>query len=76
VEAYALSGEDFQMRKAKLEDLANVRSCAQAAYSKYIDRLGKAPAPMEADFAAQIEQGIVHVALRGAMSNARPGSMV
>jgi hypothetical protein len=55
-----LDSEDFQIRKATLDDFANVRSCAQAAYSKYVDRIGKAPAPMDADFAAQIEQGIVH----------------
>ena len=61
--AYALNSEDFQIRQATLDDFANVRSCAQAAYSKYIDRIGQAPAPMDADFAAQIEQGIVHVAL-------------
>jgi ribosomal protein S18 acetylase RimI-like enzyme len=54
---------DFQIRKATLDDFANVRACARAAYSKYIDRIGKVPAPMDADFAAQIEQGIVHVAL-------------
>jgi ribosomal protein S18 acetylase RimI-like enzyme len=34
------------------------------AYGKYIERIGKAPAPMHADFARQIEQGLIHVALR------------
>jgi ribosomal protein S18 acetylase RimI-like enzyme len=60
-----LNRENLQIRRATLDDCANVRSCAQAAYSKYIDRIGKAPAPMGADFAAQIEEGIVHVALLG-----------
>jgi ribosomal protein S18 acetylase RimI-like enzyme len=64
-EGYALNSEDLQIRKATLHDFANVQRCAQAAYSKYIDRIGTAPAPMNADFAAQIEQGIVHVALFG-----------
>jgi GNAT superfamily N-acetyltransferase len=43
----------------------HIQSCAHTAYGKYIERIGKAPAPMNADFARQIEQGIVHVALRG-----------
>lgn len=58
-----MNSSGFQIRKATLDDLANVRFCAQAAYSKYIVRIGKAPAPMGADFAAQIREGMVHVAL-------------
>lgn len=60
-----LNSEDFQIRKATLDDFANVQRCAQAAYAKYVERIGKAPAPMNADFAAQIEQGIVQVASFG-----------
>jgi ribosomal protein S18 acetylase RimI-like enzyme len=52
-----------QIRRAISTDLAEVKSCARAAYSKYIDRIGKEPAPVNADFAAQIERGVVYVAL-------------
>jgi len=55
----------LQIRKATRDDLPQVRSCAYAAFSKYLERIGKAPAPMNADFAAQIDQGLIHVALRG-----------
>lgn len=55
--------ETFPIRKATSTDLRDVRSCAQVAYSKYIKRIGKAPAPMNADFATQIERGLVYIAL-------------
>jgi ribosomal protein S18 acetylase RimI-like enzyme len=59
------ANETIQVRRARGTDLIDIRSCAQAAYGKYIERIGKAPAPMNADFARQIEQGLVHVAVRG-----------
>ena len=43
---------EITLRKAKPEDLAFVSQCAEAAYSLYVDRIGKKPAPMVADFAA------------------------
>ncbi len=61
----AENDDAIQVRRAVPPDLGNIRSCAQVAYGKYIERIGKAPAPMNADFAAQIEEGIVYVALRG-----------
>jgi GNAT superfamily N-acetyltransferase len=57
--------ETFQIRRALAGDLEDVRSCAQVAYGKYIERIGKAPAPMNADFARQIDQGLLYVASRG-----------
>jgi ribosomal protein S18 acetylase RimI-like enzyme len=54
----------IELREAVSADLADIRSCAQLAYGKYIERIGKAPAPMNADFAEQIEQGLVYVATR------------
>ena len=54
-----------KIRLAKLEDLTDVQSCARSAYSHYVERMGRKPAPMQADFASQILQGQVHVAFRG-----------
>lgn len=58
-----MNNGSIQIRKATAEDLTDVQSCAREAYSKYIARMGKKPAPMIADFANQIAQGFVHVAL-------------
>ena len=49
------------IRKANPPDLEQVKSCAVAAYSRYIERIGKAPAPMVADFAASIENEHLYV---------------
>lgn len=51
------------IRLASIDDLQDVQSCARAAYSKYIGRIGQEPAPMVADFAIQIERGQVFVVL-------------
>ncbi len=51
------------IRPAQQQDVAAVADCAEAAYAKYVARMGKRPAPMVADFAAQIDQGLVFVAL-------------
>lgn len=58
-------GESLQIRVATADDLDDVRSCAHAAYSKYIERMDRDPAPMLADFANQIARGQVYVASRG-----------
>ena len=60
-----MNSKIVEIRKAVLGDLACLRACAQVAYGKYIDRIGKAPAPMNADFARQVAAGSVYVALRG-----------
>lgn len=60
----AVNEETIELRRAVSTDLEEVRACAQVAYGKYIERIGKAPAPMSADFARQIEQGLVYVATR------------
>ena len=51
------------IRPACDDDLAAVTACAEAAYAMYVARIGKKPAPMIADFAAEIDQGLVFVAL-------------
>lgn len=49
------------IRQAHFGDLDGVRACAEEAYAIYIPRMGKKPAPMVADFAAQIAAGRIHV---------------
>lgn len=51
--------EPIQIRLATAEDLTNIQTCARTAYAIYVDRMGLEPAPMNADFASQIEQGQV-----------------
>lgn len=50
----------IHIRKATPADLADVQSCARAAYSMYINRMEQETAPM---FADQIAQERVHVVL-------------
>jgi ribosomal protein S18 acetylase RimI-like enzyme len=49
------------IRPASLSDLDVVRRCAEEAYALYVDRIGRKPAPMVAEFVPQIEAGHVHV---------------
>ena len=45
------------IRRATEEDLPAVEACAGAAYAVYVERIGREPAPMVADFASQIRAG-------------------
>ena len=49
------------VRNATAEDAARIGEIARAAYSKYIARIGREPAPMLADFEAEISAGRVVV---------------
>ncbi len=51
------------IRKAESKDLFYIHQCAQEAYKKYVERMGKKPAPMVADFEQQIEHGLIDVLL-------------
>jgi ribosomal protein S18 acetylase RimI-like enzyme len=51
------------IRLATPTDFAAIERCARDAYAKYVERIGREPAPMVADFAAQIDDGVVHVAV-------------
>ena len=51
------------IRKAAGPDLPWIRECARAAYAKYVERIGREPAPMVADFAALIDRGWIDVAV-------------
>jgi ribosomal protein S18 acetylase RimI-like enzyme len=42
------------IRRASSDDATRLRVIARAAYEKYVARIGREPAPMTADFAAQI----------------------
>ena len=53
----------MNIRQAVAADLDSIQACASAAYHKYIVRIGREPAPMLADFALQINQQQVYVAV-------------
>ncbi|TFB04049.1 hypothetical protein CCMA1212_003975 [Trichoderma ghanense] len=54
-----LSGKAVQnglsIRRAKQDDVPRVQAIINASYSKYINRIGKPPAPMLADYAKLLE---------------------
>ncbi len=52
----------IEIRPALKTDLADLQYCARSAFFKYIERMSKEPAPMQADFAKQIANGWVNVA--------------
>jgi ribosomal protein S18 acetylase RimI-like enzyme len=54
--------EASMIRKAVARDEAEIRDCAEQAYARYVPRIGRKPAPMDADYAARIAAGDVHVA--------------
>src|SRR5262249_35456370 len=67
----AIDGKESSMppliRKATAEDTARIRAIARAAYAKYVPRIGREPAPMVADFAAEVAAGhVVVIATAGA----------
>ena len=49
------------IRSATSADVEVVRAITQAAYEGYVDAIGKRPAPMDADFAADVLAGHVWV---------------
>lgn len=50
------------IRQAVASDESEIRECAEQAYARYVPLIGQKPAPMVADFAAQIAAGKVYVA--------------
>jgi ribosomal protein S18 acetylase RimI-like enzyme len=50
------------IRQARTSDEPEIRDCAGQAYARYVPAIGRKPAPMVADFAAQIAAGQVYVA--------------
>ncbi len=51
------------IRSALGSDLEDIRRCTKMAYSKYIERLNREPAPMHADFSTLIARGCVDIAM-------------
>jgi ribosomal protein S18 acetylase RimI-like enzyme len=50
------------LRRATLADLSDIKTCARAAYARYVPLIGREPAPMVADFGGQIARNWVWVA--------------
>jgi len=50
------------IRQAEASDELEIRDCAEQAYARYLPLIGRKPAPMIADFAAQIAAGEVYAA--------------
>ncbi|MGX5221001.1 GNAT family N-acetyltransferase [Pseudomonas segetis] len=50
------------IRLAVASDLPSIQDCAEQAYARYVPVIGRKPAPMLADYAAQIAAGVVYVA--------------
>ena len=51
----------MNIRPAVPNDFDSVKGCAEQAYALYVPRMEKKPAPMIADFRAQIEAGHLYV---------------
>lgn len=49
------------IRPAMASDEPSIRACAELAYVRYVADIGQPPAPMHADFQAQISAGHVYV---------------
>ena len=52
----------IRTRQALASDLPDIQECARRAYAQYVKRMGKEPAPMNADFKVPIAEGHVVVA--------------
>ena len=50
-----------RIRRADARDVSAITACVRAAYQVYVERMGKEPAPMLADYAALTAAGRVRV---------------
>ena len=53
------------IRPAGRNDARAVAGCVRASYAKYVERIGKEPAPMRRDYAAAIDAGETYVLVEG-----------
>jgi GNAT superfamily N-acetyltransferase len=53
----------MQIRKADQADLQAIREIVERAYGVYVERIGRRPGPMDADYRAEIGRGWVWVAV-------------
>jgi ribosomal protein S18 acetylase RimI-like enzyme len=49
------------IRPAVLVDIPAIKNCAKAAYELYVERIGKEPAPMKANFVQQLNTHTIDV---------------
>lgn len=75
VELPRTSRDDLSITKATDEDVPIIQSMVDAAYTKYIDRIGKRPAPMDEDYHQAIHTHTVLV-LRETAKNRVVGAIV
>jgi len=54
-----------EIRPAGKGEVPAIVECVRAAYSRYVERIGKEPAPMREDHAAAVEAGEAHVLVEG-----------
>ena len=60
-----MSSTSFSIRPARHSDLPFVQSCAVEAYEIYVERIGKTPAPMVADFASSLTRCHLDIIMDG-----------
>jgi ribosomal protein S18 acetylase RimI-like enzyme len=53
--------KNYSIRQARQEDREAIEDCVQAAYAKYIPRIGMKPAPLLADYHALIANQVAYV---------------
>lgn len=56
--------DDVHVEIATRDDVDRIRDIVIAAYSKYVPRIGRRPAPMDADYDAMVTRGKIHVLKR------------
>ena len=54
--------DETTIRRATANDVGAIQRCVTRAYELYVPRMGKKPAPMLADYAQLVDDGVVHVA--------------
>jgi ribosomal protein S18 acetylase RimI-like enzyme len=55
------AGAPHVIRQARPDDVPRIEAIVEAAYGKYVARIGKKPGPMLDDYAAQVRDGTVWV---------------
>lgn len=59
-------GAPVAFSRAVIDDLSAVEALVRAAYAPYVERIGREPAPVGADYVSSIEAGRVMLARSGA----------
>ena len=56
-----MAAGQHSIRPARPADVPRIKAVVEAAYEKYIARMGKKPGPMLDDYAARVAEGAVYV---------------